>query len=127
MTSLAQGIRTIGFRKWYERRLLTGHAHLALVLLLVIGTMMALEAGSRFATPQERLIDWAVALACAMGALWALRRYLYLLTQAEELANQANCPKCGAYGRLELVQSDARGDHVTVQCRQCGHRWPMGV
>lgn len=125
--TLAQGIRTIGFRKWYERRLLTGHAHLALVLLAVMGTMMALEAASRFATAQERLFDWAVAAACAGGAFWALRRYLFLLTQAEALANQANCPACGTYGRLELLQSDAAGEQVSVRCRHCGHAWHMGL
>lgn len=125
--TLAQGIRTIGFRKWYERRLLTGHAHLALVLLAVMGMMMALEAATRFAAPNERLFDWAVAAACAAAALWALRRYLYLLTQAEALANQANCPSCNTYARLDLLQSSATGDEVTVRCRHCGHAWHMGL
>lgn len=124
--TLAQGIRTIGFRKWYERRLLTGHAHLALVLLGVMGMMLALEAAQRFATPLERGFDWLVAAACAGGALWALRRYLFLLTEAEALANQANCPQCSAYARLDLLNSNAQGDAVTVRCRQCGHAWHMG-
>ena len=121
--TLAQGIRTVGFRKWYERRLLTGHAHLALVLMAVLGVMMALEAGTRYANASERLFDWAVAAVCAAGGLWALRRYLYLLTHAESVANQADCPQCKAYGRLDLVTSDAAGQSVTVRCRQCGHVW----
>ena len=120
---LAQGIRTIGFRKWYERRLLTGHAHLAAVLLAVLGLMMALEAATRYATTAERVFDWAVAAACAAAGLWALRRYLYLLTYAESVAHQADCAKCGTYGRLELLQSHAQGDDVTVRCRHCGHSW----
>lgn len=121
--TLAQGIRTIGFRKWYERRLLTGHAHLAAVLVAVVGVMMALEAATRYATAQERVFDWAVALACAGGGLWALRRYLFLLTHAESVANQADCPQCKTYGRLELVDADATGQDVTVRCRHCGHVW----
>ena len=125
--TLAEGIRTIGFRKWYERRLLRSHAHLALVLLAVLGLMMAMEAATRFATPQERLFDWAVAAACGVFALWALRRYLFLLTQAEALANQANCPACGTYGRLDLLQSNAAGDEVAVRCRQCSHAWRIGL
>jgi hypothetical protein len=28
--SLADGIRRVGFRKWYERELLSSHAHMAL-------------------------------------------------------------------------------------------------
>lgn len=123
--TLAQGIRTIGFRKWYERRLLTGHAHLAAVLLAVLGLMMALEAATRYATTAERLFDWAVAAGCTILGLWALRRYLYLLTHAECVANQAECAQCRTYGRLDLLQSDAQGKDVVVRCRQCGHTWPI--
>jgi predicted Zn finger-like uncharacterized protein len=121
--NLAQGIRTIGFRKWYERRLLTGHAHLAAVLIAVLGVMMALEAATRYATTQERLFDWAVAIACTGAGLWALRRYLFLLTHAESVANQADCPHCKTYGRLELIESDASGQDVVVRCRKCAHVW----
>jgi hypothetical protein len=120
---LAQGIRTVGFRKWYERQLLRSHAHLAAVLLGVVAMMMALEAATRYATQAERLFDWAVAAACGAGSLWALRRYLFLLMKAEATADQANCPECGAYGRLDLVASNAEGDSVQVRCRQCQHAW----
>ncbi len=125
--TLAQGIRTIGFRKWYERRLLTGHAHLALVLMAVLGLMMALEAATRYATAPERLFDWAVALTCALGGLWALRRYLYLLAHAEAVANQADCPQCKTYGRLDLIQANADGNQVHVRCRHCAHEWHIGA
>jgi hypothetical protein len=120
---LAQGISTIGFRKWYERRLLTGHAHLALVLLAVLGLMMALEAANRYATQTEKWLDYGVALACALGGGWALRRYLFLLVHTESIANQADCPACKTYGRLELVAADTRQDAVRVSCRQCRHEW----
>lgn len=66
-------------------------------------------------------------LACAVIALWALRRYLYLLMHAEEMANQANCGQCKAYGLL-LVPDDARNDArrlVPVCCKRCGFRWDM--
>jgi predicted Zn finger-like uncharacterized protein len=125
--SLAQGIRRVGFRKWYERRLLTGHAHLALVIAGTLGAMAALEAAIRFATPQERILDWGVALLCVGFSVWALRRYLYLLTQAEAVANQANCAACQTYGRLEVVQADATGDEVQVRCKHCGHHWHMSA
>jgi predicted Zn finger-like uncharacterized protein len=121
--TLAEGIRTIGFRKWYERRLLRGHAHLVLVLIGTLGAMASLEAAMRFATPLERVFDWAVVAACVAGSLWALRRYLFLLTHAESVAHQANCPQCEAYGRLALVKSNADGDEVQVRCQHCGHHW----
>jgi hypothetical protein len=40
--------------------------------------------------------------------VWALRRYLYLLSHAEATASQADCPACGAYGRLELLHAADR-------------------
>jgi hypothetical protein len=123
--TLAQGIRTVGFRKWYERQLLRGHAHLLLVLTGVFAMMMALEAANRFASQAERLLDWAAAVAFGAGTLWALRRYLFLLMKAEDAASQANCPSCGTYGRLELLASNAEGDEVQVRCRQCQHSWDM--
>jgi predicted Zn finger-like uncharacterized protein len=55
--------------------------------------------------------------------VWALRRYLGLMARAESAANQAECPHCHAYGRLELQQSNAQGDEVEVRCRKCGHLW----
>jgi hypothetical protein len=55
--------------------------------------------------------------------LWALRRYLRLLTSAEAVANQADCPSCGTYGRLDLVEANATGDEVAVSCRKCSHGW----
>ena len=121
--TLAEGIRRIGFRKWYERELLTGHAHLAILLLCVLALMMALESSTRAASAQERAVDALSVLLCAGAGLWALRRYLYLLTRAEAVANQADCPRCQTYGRLELLRSNASGDEVGVRCRHCGHEW----
>lgn len=121
--TLAEGIRRHGFRKWYERELLIGHSHLALVLLCAVGLMMALEAAFRFRSPADQLIDGLAVLCCAGAGLWALRRYLYLLMRAESLAHQADCPACKAYGRLELVESQADGDTVNVRCRRCAHEW----
>jgi hypothetical protein len=85
---LADGIRRLGSRKWYERELLHGHAPLAL-LLCVLGLMTALEAAMRFRSLQDRLIDIAAVAACAGAGLWALRRDLRLRTHAQAVANQA--------------------------------------
>ena len=55
----------------------------------------------------------------------ALRRYLYLLMHAEEVANQAVCPECQTYGRLAVVHDDSRTQRVGARCKQCGHDWPI--
>ncbi len=120
---LAEGIRRHGFRKWYERELLQSHAHLALTFLCMVGVFAALEAAFRYRTLADQLVDIVAVLVCAATGVWALRRYLFLLTHAEAVAHQADCPQCQAYGRLELLQSDATGQTVQVRCRQCGHVW----
>lgn len=120
---LADGIRRHGFRKWYERRLLKCHAHLVLVLVCMVGVLVAMEAASRFRSWPDQIADVASLVLCVGVGLWALRRYLWLLMQAETAAQQAECTDCRSYGRLELLQSDASGDNVLVQCRKCGHVW----
>lgn len=120
---LAEGIRKHGFRRWYERRLLACHAHLVLVLVCMVGTLVAMEAASRFRSWPDQIVDLASLLLCIGVGLWALRRYLSLLLQAETAARQAECAGCKTYGRLDLVQSDASGERVQVQCRKCGHAW----
>ncbi len=120
---LAEGIRRHGFRSWYQRELLQSHAHLTLVIFAALGLLGALEAMRQATGLGPRLQLAAGALASAGIGLWALRRYLGLLARAEHAANQADCTQCGAYGRLELLQSDASGDEVGVRCKGCGHRW----
>jgi predicted Zn finger-like uncharacterized protein len=120
---LAEGIRRHGFRKWYERELLQSHAHLALTFLCLIGIFAAFEGITRSGPLADKADDVATLLLSGAAGLWALRRYLYLLSHAEAVAHQADCPQCEAYGRLELLQSDASGESVQVRCRACGHVW----
>ncbi len=120
---LAEGIRRHGFRKWYERELLQSHAHLVLTFLCLLGLFAAFEAAWRFRDWVDQATDLVAGALCAGIGLWALRRYLRLLTSAEAVAHQADCPSCKTYGRLELVQSDATGTSVQVRCRHCGHEW----
>lgn len=122
---LATGIRKHGFRKWYERELLLGHAHMAMTFICLIGLLAAFEAmthGNGFA---DRLSDAVVMVVCAITGLWALRRYLHLLMHAEAVAHQADCPACSTYGRFRLVSADVLGDSATVCCRNCGHQWTI--
>lgn len=121
-SGLAEGIRTRGFRRWYERELLAGHAHLVLVLLSALGAMASLELMDSVSAA-ERLLDAFNVLVSAGIGIWALRRYLFLLMRAEQVANQANCPRCGTYGRLTVTGEDRRAGTTGVRCRRCGHDW----
>jgi ABC-type nickel/cobalt efflux system permease component RcnA len=120
---LAEGIRKHGFRKWYERQLLRSHAFLVLLLVCMLGIFVAMEAATRFRSWSDQFADVASLLLCVGVGLWSLRRYLSLLLRAESAAHQADCAGCKTYGRLTLLQSDASGDSVQVQCRKCGEVW----
>jgi hypothetical protein len=120
--SLANGIRKVGFRKWYERELLSSHAHMLLAFLCVIALMAAMEA-FHGASQGQKLANAALVLISGAIGLWALRRYLYLLMHAEQVADQANCPKCTTYGSLTLVEEDRRTGNALVCCKTGGHTW----
>jgi len=124
--SLADGIRRVGFRKWYERELLSGHAHMLLALLSVIALMAAVEAFQGASQAQKLANAVYVLLSGAIGA-WALRRYLYLLMHAEQVADQANCSQCDTYGRLRLVDEEPRTGDARVCCKNCGHVWTISA
>ena len=125
---LAEGIRRVGFRKWYERELLSSHAHMLLAVLALVGLLGSFEA-LRDAPPDEQLLDLVLAAASGLIAFWALRRYMYLLMHAEEIANQATCQRCNSYGLLVLGEQTRRGDearrYVPVCCKRCGLAWEM--
>ena len=95
----------MGFRKWYERELLSSHAHLVLAVLSVIAMVASFEAFSG-ASLAEKLMDAMFVIVCAAIGLWSLRRYLYLMMRAEGVANQASCGDCGTYGRFKVVGQD---------------------
>jgi hypothetical protein len=122
----AQGVAKRGFRKWYERELLTGHAHLVLLLLSAVGMMGSLEA-FRGASAGEKVLDVILVLLSAAIGFWAMRRYLYLLMRAEEVANQAICSNCGEYGRFTVVNDDRNLRETVVCCRKCAHQWPIAL
>lgn len=121
---LAEGVRRVGFKKWYERELLSGHAHMVLALLATVALLGSFEA-FRDASLADKLLDVLFVITSAAIGLWSLRRYLYLLMHAEVVANQANCPQCGEYGRFEVTAENRHTSLTHVRCRQCAHIWPI--
>lgn len=125
MKTLADSVRRIGFRKWYERQLLSSHGHMVIAFISVIGLLGSMEV-SRGASGDLRVANLLSVLACAGIAFWALRRYLFLLMRAEETANQASCPDCGDYGRFQVVRHDSVARELEVSCAKCACRWKIG-
>jgi len=122
---LAEGVRRVGFRKWYERELLSSHAHLLLTLLSVVGLLGSFEAFR--VVPDQRLLNSMWVLVTAAIALWSLRRYLFLLTRAEDVANQASCGSCGEYGRFQVVGERRSEAETDVCCKRCANRWTINM
>ena len=82
-SSLVESVKRIGFRKWYERQLLSSHAHMVLAFLSAIGLMASVEAHGT-AQGATQAADLLFMIVCAAIGLWALRRYIFLLMRAEE-------------------------------------------
>jgi hypothetical protein len=122
---LADGVRKHGFRKWYERELLQSHAHLVLTFLSMIGIFAGFEALGVHRGWLDQAQNIAVIALCVAIGIWALRRYLYLLSHAEATANQADCPQCKAYGSFTVEAEDAKEQSLQVCCRKCHHRWTI--
>lgn len=123
--SLGSELRKYGFRKWYERELLAGHAHLVLTFMCLVGVFAAFEAFSVSTSKADRLIDAAAIAACMAIGVWALRRYLYLLMHAESAARQAVCPACKAYGRFHVDREDSEHAPLQVRCKGCNQSWQI--
>ncbi|MES2978590.1 MAG: hypothetical protein V4731_09215 [Pseudomonadota bacterium] len=123
---LAEGIRTIGFRKWYERELLSSHAHMLIALLCTIALMATMELFSGGSSFNDKVVNAGLFVISGALGLWALRRYLFLLSHAETVADQANCPHCKDYGRLTVVKENKPSGEALVKCRTCSHEWVIG-
>lgn len=120
----SDGIRRVGFRKWYERELLSSHAYMILAILSLVAVVASFEALSG-ARPYEKVFDVLFIIVSAVIGLWAVRRYLFLLMRAEGVANQASCGDCGAYGRFTVVAEDRSHHETQVRCTKCEHLWTI--
>ena len=120
----ADRIRRIGFRKWYERELLSSHAHLVLAILSAVAMLASFEA-FHGATVAQKLMDVLFVIVSGGIALWALRRYLFLTLRAEGVATQASCGDCGTYGRFHVVGDSPNPDETEVCCNKCAHQWTI--
>lgn len=123
---LADGVRRVGFRKWYERELLSSHAHMVLAVLAVIAMLGSLEA-MRGVPFGQQFMNLVFLLASGFIGYWALRRYLFLLMRAEVVANQASCEDCGEYGRFTIVDAEDQPLETRVCCMKCAHKWTISA
>jgi hypothetical protein len=130
---LSEGIRRIGFRRWYERQLIESHLYLVSCFLCLVVVLACFEGFSLRMPAWESIIRLVAMLAGGALCWWTLRRYLAMLNFALYAAERSVCGKCGAYSTIELAGTGARRPAVEddenapqtvgVRCRKCGNEW----
>ena len=117
----ADSIRRLGFARWYERRLIEGHAWFISGFVCMIAIAACFEELS-FRGSMGRLLLYVVVVAgAAIIGMYGLVRYQKILVEAETLGEQATCRSCGAYARFQMISA------AEVRCRKCGNEWRLIV
>jgi len=112
-------IRRLGFIRWYERRLIEGHAWFisGFICMILVATCME-ELTFKGSFP--RLLGYVTLVVAATAlAVYGMVRYQKILGEAERIGARATCPACDVYGRFNVL-SDA-----DVRCRKCSHEWRL--
>ncbi len=99
---LAEGIKKVGFRRWYERQLIESHAYLVTSFLCLVTCWRLRELQSPHAGVGDGHLRSGHDAGGRCGLWWTLRRYLAMLNFAIRAAERSVCEKCAAYDALEL-------------------------
>ena len=124
----AEGIRRIGFKRWYERQLIESHVYFVTAFLSLILVVAGFEGYSASAEGFSRLYMLTLIVGGIVLCAWSFRRYQFMLARAVRAAERSTCSKCATYGVLDVVggplepQGSAR---FTVRCCKSGHEWSM--
>ena len=138
MKYAADGIGLLGFRKWYERRLIEAHVHLVTALFCLITVLAAIEMGGLFRNVVETL--WVLSVVALLGGIgvWNWQRYIDVLGLAAFLCERSDCPACQAYGRFGIFGTAPRAvpdgspekrfsdvPLMRVRCRKYACEWSL--
>ncbi|MEK6244634.1 MAG: hypothetical protein AABM33_09030 [Pseudomonadota bacterium] len=115
----ADSIRRLGFARWYERRLIEGHAWFISGFFCIVAIAACMEELS-FRGSIARLLFYVIVVAAAAAiGIYGLVRYQKILVEAEQLGEHATCLACGAYARFRLISPSQ------VRCRKCDNEWRL--
>jgi hypothetical protein len=115
----ADSIGRLGFSRWYERRLIEGHAWFVtgFICMILVATCME-ELTFRGSIGRLFAYVTLVFAASALG-IYGFFRYQKILGEAERIGERATCPGCNVYARFKLVSASS------AQCRKCSHEWQL--
>ena len=118
--SSTSDIARLGFRKWYERRLIEAHAWLVTALLCAILVALSME----LLATEKDAVGWlgtaGLVFFAGLIAWHGTRRFLRLLAEAEHFAAQSTCEACHRYASFNVIGETPQ---MSVRCRKCGHEW----
>jgi hypothetical protein len=115
----ADSIGRLGFARWYERRLIEGHAWFISGFACMVAVAAVVEELAFRGSFARLLFYVVVILGAAATGIYGMVRYHQILAEAERIGEHATCPGCGAYARFKLFSpSQAR-------CRKCAHEWRL--
>ena len=123
------GIRKLGFKRWYERQLIESHLYLVTCFLCMVLVAVCLEALSFGKGIQAVFI-----LALVAAGLWvgfkSWQRFRVMFVNAMRLGESSTCGGCGTYARFNVTGAGSpvaqpQEEWLHVKCRKCGHEWTM--
>ena len=112
-------IRRLGFARWYERRLIEGHAWFISGFICIAAIAACMEELSFKGSFARLLLYVIVVMAAGAIGIYGLVRYQKILVEAEQIGEHATCRGCGAYARFSLISASE------VRCRKCSHEWRL--
>jgi hypothetical protein len=115
----ADSIGRLGFSRWYERRLIEGHAWLISGFFCLILVAVCIEELSFRGSAARFLAYVALVLGATVVGSYGIFRYQKILVEAERIGERATCPSCGVYARFKLVAG------MSACCRKCSHEWRL--
>lgn len=131
----AEGIRKLGFERWFERQLIESHVYLVTLFLCLILVAAVFEQLGSGAGALGRILMYAAMIGGGALGIVSLNRYAAILVRALRLSQRSTCKNCGAYARFSVLDSargpigddaDSRdGLWLKVKCKTCSHEWTM--
>jgi hypothetical protein len=114
----ADTIARVGFRRWYERQMLEGHAWFVTGILCVLAVAVCIGELRYHGLALQLVLALGI-LAMAVVGFFGLTRYFSMLAVALRLGEHATCRSCGTYGRFEVISPSH------VRCRTCANEWRL--
>ena len=117
----AVAIGKLGFKRWYERQLIEGHAWLITCVLCMLTVAACLEDLSLRGPLGEVLAMGAAVFAAGVLAIYGWHRYRAIMEVVERIGEHSTCGSCRTYAAFRLVGTE--GAALRVRCRKCAHEW----